>query len=1022
MTNEDREEVRQIVQSVLQQEGVAIDDNTVFPMKDSAGQDDALLMMQLNQQHQATEYSRIEAEKVGGGGKPITIDQQPTKDSPNAVSSGGTYNGLLNANARIESLNIQVGALLTKNMLDVRNNWSGAVGGEVEYSEDIPDTITAFDQLYSPVIRIGYGVPMCYSFYSDEEIGDSVIAFYGTDEPENARDYSDMSRPHTVLQFTRLDNDTYNDNTQKYRYFVVITSPFDGYLVLEHSKNNDNYTVICPMLEAGRTPTEYSADMTAYINAHLTPTQRVNAQNNMMGKAYAPAQFSGLGKKVLSKNTQTVGGIQKNVMTQAFFQDSQGNELTNTVFVIQYDYELDEDVTIGVGCRLLFDGGYIGGSHTITGNHTSIEAGLNKIFGKEVNIAGTWNVSEAYSEWFNGNSDVDNINKALQSFRNVRLLDKHYLVDKVDNDGIAITMPEGSILKGSKCVENTSGATSIITVDAGLQCESVILMSKCCLLTDISVRGNGSSTTNSCVSTRATSRCTLNRVSASSSYYGFNLQIFLSSIIQCTASYNQIGFYIHGKVDGEPVHYTSLNITGCYAVDSRINGYFLDHIVYSTMSNCAADGCGAPNTGVIDANTDIYAAYKFNTVQGFTLNSCGLEKCLKAIYMNMCQNFIVNTPNFFFTNNEETTLDASFVFKDIFDIHYSVSVQFNYPRLSYYGVTWAANSNLLKIYTSGTACKSVIYNATNINDIQVSNIYVEGGLTKEDLLIYNIPTVLPASFDVSRIPDIIDTCEKYRYGYKVVDLPFKITSDFVAYSNTISYNGNVIVNGDSKRVELAGGLALKANIVFDTVTIAMHNSYASPTSVFEIEGNRKVVFKNCTFIVNTEPSEYYFNVKDNSQLEFIDCLVYWVGDNKERFCNIMPSYKCDLVQLYSIATTTAIAFTFADYYVDSLVVAKGTKDFKHVYPIIPNIGASATMPYLDTGMWAPCEVSTDDGKKYLVIEKNIIPHRGSTSQRPTSTLNSIGSAVIGFEYFDETISKPIYWTSTGWVDAIGTVV
>ena len=94
MTSEERDEVKQVVQEVLQEEGVAIDDNTIFPMKNSAGQSDALLMMQLDQQHQATDYSRINAENLPGGGGGITIDPVPTEDSPNAVASGGVYDAL----------------------------------------------------------------------------------------------------------------------------------------------------------------------------------------------------------------------------------------------------------------------------------------------------------------------------------------------------------------------------------------------------------------------------------------------------------------------------------------------------------------------------------------------------------------------------------------------------------------------------------------------------------------------------------------------------------------------------------------------------------------------------------------------------------------------------------------------------------------------------------------------------------------------------------------------------------------
>lgn len=97
----------------------------------------------------------------------------------------------------------------------------------------------------------------------------------------------------------------------------------------------------------------------------LTSNQKVQAQNNIVGKSYVPAEFSGLGRKVLAKNMQTIDSVEKNIMTQALFEDGQGNPLTNTVFVIQHDYEIDNDITLPENCFLEFDGGSISGDYAI---------------------------------------------------------------------------------------------------------------------------------------------------------------------------------------------------------------------------------------------------------------------------------------------------------------------------------------------------------------------------------------------------------------------------------------------------------------------------------------------------------------------------------------------------------------------------------------------------------------------------------------------------------------------------------
>lgn len=172
----------------------------------------------------------------------------------------------------------------------------------------------------------------------------------------------------------------------------------------------------------------------------LTSNQQTEAQNNMMAKSYAPAQFSGLGKKILAKNIQQVGGVDKNVMTQAFFEDGQGNPLTNTVFVIQYEYTLGGNITIPAGCTLQFDGGSISGQYTLTGNDTDIKNNFVRCFGNDVILVGTWKVDMWYAEWFGAKADgitdnTDIFNHIFEMFTNgfvLKLLKGIYIANQID--------------------------------------------------------------------------------------------------------------------------------------------------------------------------------------------------------------------------------------------------------------------------------------------------------------------------------------------------------------------------------------------------------------------------------------------------------------------------------------------------------------------------------------------------------------------------------------------------------------
>ena len=77
----------------------------------------------------------------------------------------------------------------------------------------------------------------------------------------------------------------------------------------------------------------------------------------------------------------------------------------NTIFIIKYDYTLTGNVTVPANCVLKFDGGSVSGNYTVTGANTGIRAGLVKIFNTDISFSGTWNVVEAYPEWFGAKGD-----------------------------------------------------------------------------------------------------------------------------------------------------------------------------------------------------------------------------------------------------------------------------------------------------------------------------------------------------------------------------------------------------------------------------------------------------------------------------------------------------------------------------------------------------------------------------------------------------------------------------------------
>ena len=101
-----------------------------------------------------------------------------------------------------------------------------------------------------------------------------------------------------------------------------------------------------------------------------------NGTLQLANKTYDKQSFSGLGRVYLRKNI--VGN--KNVLTQAMINKA------NTIYVIQYDYDLKEaSINIPENCVLQFDGGSLSNG-TIVGNNTKvINLNVDRII-----LSGTW--------------------------------------------------------------------------------------------------------------------------------------------------------------------------------------------------------------------------------------------------------------------------------------------------------------------------------------------------------------------------------------------------------------------------------------------------------------------------------------------------------------------------------------------------------------------------------------------------------------------------------------------------------
>ena len=154
-------------------------------------------------------------------------------------------------------------------------------------------------------------------------------------------------------------------------------------------------------------------------------------------KSYDPYTFSGKGRKFLRKNIKSTpgncSGSEKNILTQEMFYDCDGYPLINTIFIIQYDYDLEgQTIEIPAESTLFFMGGSLQNGRLVFNNTLILPAGidLNHVtcndntsdsinpcsFGDSGFRAGTIVINNEYLQYWNGQQwvSIGRVNSPLQ--------------------------------------------------------------------------------------------------------------------------------------------------------------------------------------------------------------------------------------------------------------------------------------------------------------------------------------------------------------------------------------------------------------------------------------------------------------------------------------------------------------------------------------------------------------------------------------------------------------------------------
>ena len=363
----------------------------------------------------------------------------------------------------------------------------------------------------------------------------------------------------------------------------------------------------------------------AAVGGHVTGTDQIIddktgltldkvAGGALEEKEYISGSNNGMGRVVLRKNM--VNGV--NTLTQSMIDQA------NTIYVIQYDFTLDEDITIPANCVLEFDGGSIsasGNNDTITGNNTSLTG--NYSF-KDINLEGSFlneyfvisnksliaenkNISDIISQVINETNILHfvitssfNLTKAIRITKNCIHIEGRTKGEEV----CTLTMKgtdENFVIKG----QTYTYATPLIvykpgeTSDAKVYVKSIIIENL--ELRSDALTGESYDTYNRCGLVIFGVHIHVKGCICIGSMSGIKTPAIFCSSFEDLVVQGYIGF--DGRV--EIANATTMSLTNIYAVGSRTIGFYLKTWCYSTLVSTACDNSVNATCAYVFENCDI---------------------------------------------------------------------------------------------------------------------------------------------------------------------------------------------------------------------------------------------------------------------------------------------------------------------------------------------------------------------------------------------------------------------------------
>lgn len=325
----------------------------------------------------------------------------------------------------------------------------------------------------------------------------------------------------------------------------------------------------------------------------------------------------------------------------------------NTRYIIKYGYDLKgKRWAVPSGSILIFEGGYIDNG-ILVGNNTCLNAQPYQIFGEDLSIDGTWNVTIAYPEWFGAKCDGINddriaIQRCINSFDVTHFLNKTYFLKTLTdvNKGICLNIPEFKTLEGEYVGNAISHSNRPGTLQLGgtIKPKYILHLEKGTnVVRNISISGNSVSQYENASSigdddidkqiigigsTNKSIRYNrFENIGIAYCYYAFKMSTWMTILDNCSAKCCVYGMRITGG--------TTINAKNCYMGSIIKSAYYISNVVYSKFETLAADGCGwgilekEGATSVSDDKT--HYIYRIEGCNSVTFSNCGQEAGFRTI-------------------------------------------------------------------------------------------------------------------------------------------------------------------------------------------------------------------------------------------------------------------------------------------------------------------------------------------------------------------------------------------------------